>query len=142
MPVLDDSELAPVLKACQGKTLVDRRMRPSSGSCWTPGCHGSEVRGITLDTLDLNHELVIVTGKGHKTRRVYFVRGPPERWTATCGNGARTVARTRLPCSCRSVDRCHQTVSATCSPLMAGLKQLNPHRFRHTFAHDFLLAGG
>lgn len=25
---------------------------------------------------------------------------------------------------------------------LAGLTGLNPHRFRHTFAHDFLLAGG
>lgn len=25
---------------------------------------------------------------------------------------------------------------------MAGIEDLHPHRFRHTFAHDFLMAGG
>ena len=25
---------------------------------------------------------------------------------------------------------------------MAGIDDLHPHRFRHTFAHDFLMAGG
>jgi site-specific recombinase XerD len=72
VPVLDDAELAALLKACQGKTFADRRDEAVVRFLLDTGCRVSEMCGITLDDVDLDHELVIVTGKGRKTRPVYF----------------------------------------------------------------------
>jgi site-specific recombinase XerD len=145
VPVLDDAELAALLKACQGKTFADRRDEAVVRFLLDTGCRVSEMCGITLDDVDLDHELVIVTGKGRKTRPVYF--------------GARTArAIDRYVRERRSHRYAHSPALflsqrgqlsmdgvrdlLTRRAQLAGLKQLNPHRFRHTFAHDFLLAGG
>lgn len=105
----------------------------------------SEACQLTVDHLDLDQGMAIVKGKGNKVRPIYFgartaraldrymrIRGR-HRWAhldalfltqrgALSADGARDRVRIRGE--------------------MAGITGLHPHQFRHTFAHDFLMAGG
>jgi site-specific recombinase XerD len=145
VPILNDADLAALLKACQGKTLVDRRDEAIIRFLLDTGCRVSEVCGITLEDLDLDHEMATVTGKGRKTRPVYFGartaraldRYLRERRSHRYAHSPALFLSQRGPLSSDGV-RDLLTRRAG----LAGVKGLNPHRFRHTFAHDFLLAGG
>jgi site-specific recombinase XerD len=89
--------------------------------------------------------MAIVKGKGSKVRPVYF--------------GARTARaldrymRARSQHRWAHLDALFLTQRGALSPdgareririrgEMAGIDGLHPHRFRHTFAHDFLMSGG
>jgi site-specific recombinase XerD len=146
VPVLSDEELGALLRACAGRTFQCRRDEAFIRILLDCGVRVSEACGLTQGNLDVREESALVLGKGNKLRPVYFgaktalaldrylrerrkhrhahldqvfltQRGP------LTGDGARNLLRTRAA--------------------QAGLAdRMNPHRFRHTFAHDFLLAGG
>ena len=145
VPVITDTDLAALVKACAGKDFTDRRDEAVIRFLLDTGCRVSELCGLTVENLELDKEMALVTGKGSKVRPVYF--------------GARTA---------RALDRYirerrhHRHAGSRAlflsqrGPLspdgvrdllarrgrVAGVTDLHPHRFRHTFAHDYLLAGG
>jgi len=108
------------------------------------GIRVSEACGLAL--ADLDRGTAMVTGKGNKIRPVYF--------------GTRTArALDRYLRECRRHRLCHLaalflTQRGALSPdgarervkvraTQAGLRgRMHPHRLRHTFAHDYLMAGG
>ncbi len=146
VPVLADDELTALVKACAGKDFTDRRDEALIRLLLDTGVRVSEACGLAVADLDLDREMALVTGKGGKIRPVYFgartVRAldrylrerKRHRWAHLAAlfltqRGALSTdgARTRV------------TVRAE----QAGLRdRMHPHRFRHTFAHDFLMAGG
>ncbi len=146
VPVLTDADLEALVKACRGKEFSDRRDEAMIRLLLDCGLRVSELVGINLDDLDLDGETAIVTGKGNKKRAVYFsartgqaldryLRGRRKHRYAHLPNlllgerGATTVDGVREALKVRGAK--------------AGITdRLHPHRFRHTFAHDFLLAGG
>jgi Phage integrase family len=70
---------------------------------------------------------------------------PPWRWIATCVPAPATGSPTWSPCGSGSGDRF--TISGLRDLLdrrarQAGIPDLHPHMFRHTFAHEWLSAGG
>lgn len=147
VPILTDDELAALLGACKGKRFVDRRDEAVIRLLIDCGLRVSEVTGIDLEHLDLDGESVTVTGKGSRVRPAYF--------GARTGQALDRYLRER---------RNHRHASSPALFLgergrftpdgvrerlkiraeMAGLDptKIHPHRFRHTNAHDFLLAGG
>lgn len=145
VPVITDDELAALLKACNGKEFNDRRDEAMIRLLLDCGIRVSELCGLTVDGLDLDNGMALVKGKGSKIRPVYF--------------GARTVRAVDRYLRMRSqhrwahLDALFLTQRGTLSTdgarermkvrgTMAGIDDLHPHRFRHTFAHDFLMAGG
>lgn len=146
VPVFDDDDLAALIKACTGKRWQDRRDEAIVRVLTDCGIRIGELRGLTVDGLDLRRERAIVMGKGDKERPIYFsprTTRALDRWVrarrshprasspalflsergALSDNGVRWILRQRVE--------------------QAGLDgRANPHRFRHTWAHDFLLAGG
>ncbi len=145
VPVLDDAELAALLKTCAGRTFADRRDEAVFRLLLDCGLRVSELSGLDVDDVDLDREMALVTGKGNKVRPVYF--------------GARTTrAIDRYLRERRSHRLAHDPAlllsqRGRLSPdgvrdalrvrgLAAGIDNLHPHRFRHTWAHDYLLAGG
>lgn len=146
VPILDDSELALLLKACAGRSFQCRRDEAFIRFLLDCGVRVSEACKLTRDNLNIRDESALVTGKGDKLRAVYFgaktavaldryIRERSKHRYASepfvfltqrgalSGDGAREMLRTRAR--------------------QAGLEgRMHPHRFRHTFAHDFLLAGG
>jgi len=145
VPVLSDDELTRLIKACSGRDFYSRRDEAIIRVLLDCGIRVAELCGMTLDSVDLNHEMAFVTGKGNKQRPVYF--------------GARTVAaldrylRARSSSRWAHLDAFWLTQRGALSPdgardlirvrgEQAGIEHLHPHRFRHTFAHDFLMNGG
>lgn len=145
VPVLSDDDLAALLKACNGKTFNDRRDEALVRILLDTGLRNSEVCGLTIGTVDLDAGSAIVKGKGGKVRAVYF--------------GARTARaldryiRARGAHRWAHLDALFLTQRGAISPdgirdrmhvlaSRAGIDHLHPHQFRHTFAHDFLMAGG
>ncbi|BDZ57860.1 tyrosine-type recombinase/integrase [Barrientosiimonas endolithica] len=145
VPVLTDDELAALLAACKGKTFENRRDEVLIRLLLDCGLRVSELCGIEAEQVDLDGGMVIVTGKGSKVRPVYF--------------GARTTQALDRYLRIRSGHRWASSPTLLLSqrgPLTpdgvrermkvlgarAGVDDLHPHRFRHTFAHDFLKSGG
>ena len=145
VPVLTDDELTALLKTCNGKDFNDRRDTAIIRLLLDCGLRVSELCGLTVEGTDLDNEMAIVNGKGSKIRPVYF--------------GARTAQAVDRYVRLRSTHRWAHldallltqrgAMSAdavrermTVRGAQAGIEDLHPHRFRHTFAHDFLMAGG
>lgn len=145
VPVLTDGELTALLKACKGKAFTDRRDEAMIRVLLDTGIRVSELCGLTTESVDLDNGMALVRGKGDKVRPVYL--------------SARTVAALDRYARARSAHR-HAYLSAyfltqrgalstdgaremiRARGRAAGIDGLHPHRFRHTFAHDFLMAGG
>jgi site-specific recombinase XerD len=145
VPVLSDDELARLLKACQGKTLADRRDEAVVRMLLDCGLRVSELCGLTVDGLDLDGGMCLVTGKGSKVRPVYF--------SARTARSLDRYLRARSGSRWAHLSALFVTQRGAITPdgvrerlkvrgAMAGLADLHPHRFRHTFAHDFLMNGG
>lgn len=145
VPVLTDDELAALLKACSGKAWQDRRDEAVVRLLLDCGVRVSELTALTVPGVDLEREMALVTGKGSKIRPVYF--------------GARTARavdrwlRIRAQLRWAHLDALFLSQRGALSPdgvrsllevrgRAAGIDGLHPHRFRHTFAHDFLVSGG
>jgi len=145
VPVLADDELAALLKACAGKEFNDRRDEAMIRLLLDCGLRVSELCGLSAEGVDLDQGMAIVRGKGNKVRPVYF--------------GARTARavdrylRMRNQHRWAHLDALFLTQRGALSAdgardrmkvrgAQAGIEDLHPHRFRHTFAHDFLMNGG
>jgi site-specific recombinase XerD len=147
VPVFTDEELTALLDACKGKGFNDLRDAAVIRLLLDCGLRVSELTGIDLDDLDLDDEMVTITGKGKRTRPAYFGAntglaldrylrarskhrhaGTPALFLGERGRLTPDGVRERLKIR---ADR-------------AGLDpaKVHPHRFRHTNAHDFLLHGG
>lgn len=147
VPILTDAELSALLDACKGRNFREKRDEAVIRLLLDCGLRVSELTGIDLEDLDLDGQTMAVVGKGSRLRNVYF--------------GANTsLALDRY----LRVRRLHRHANSPALFLgergrftsdgvrvrvkiradMAGLDpaKIDPHRFRHTHAHDFLLAGG
>jgi site-specific recombinase XerD len=147
VPILTDADLAALIAACKGKGFRERRDEAVIRLLIDCGLRVSEVTGIELDDLDLDGESVRVTGKGSRARAAYF----GARTGQALDRYIRDRARHRHTSSPALFlgERGRFTPDGVRERLkvraeMAGLDpaKIHPHRFRHTNAHDFLLAGG
>jgi site-specific recombinase XerD len=145
-PVLTDDELRRLLKACEGRDFTDRRDAAILRLFLDTGVRVAEAAGIMLPgDLDLDDQVVIVLGKGRRPRAVPFGRKTalaldrylrmraghpfahlPNLWLGLAG--------------AMTPSGLYQVVAARGAA--AGLPNLHPHQFRHSFADSWLSAGG
>ena len=145
VPVISDDELAALMKACAGKEFNDRRDEALIRLLLDCGVRVSEACGLRVDQVDLDQGMAIVKGKGSKVGRCTSVPAPRARSIGTYGCDP-TIAgpistRCSYPAGCALARRC-SGAHVKIRGVMAGIDDLHPHRFRHTFAHDFLMGGG
>jgi len=147
VPILLDAELSALIGACKGKNFRDRRDEAAIRLLIDCGLRVSELTGIDMADLDLDSESVQVTGKGSRVRYAYF----GARTGQALDRYVRQRAKHRHASSSALFlgERGRFTADGVRERLkvraeLAGLdsKAIHPHRFRHTNAHDFLLAGG
>lgn len=145
-PVLTDDELRRLLKACEARDFTDRRDAAILRMFLDTGVRVSEAAGIVLPgDLDLDDQVVIVLGKGRRPRAVPFGR----KTALALDRYLRVRAShpfAHLPNLWLGLAGA-MTPSGLCQVVAArgaaaGLPQLHPHQFRHSFADSWLSAGG
>jgi site-specific recombinase XerD len=143
--VVTDDEVRRLLTACEGRAFEDRRDVAIIRLFLDTGMRLSELAGIQVGNIDWDANVAIVLGKGRRQRACPFGRkvaqaldrylrmraghrdaDRAELWLGLAGpmtpNGIADVVRRR--------------------GTKAGVPGLHPHRFRHTYAHQWLAAGG
>lgn len=147
VPVLTDDEMTALLKTCTGSTFDDRRDLAIMLLLVDTGLRRSELAGIAVADLDLQGDPPVVTvlGKGRRPRTVaighkaaqaldrYGRMRDRHKYAHLTGywlgsRGALTSDGVRLMLARRGRE--------------AGVEGVHAHRFRHTFAHQWLSGGG
>ena len=145
VPVVTDAHLEALLGTCKGNTFENRRDLAILRLFLDTGMRAGELAGLQVSDLDQEEATAYVLGKGGRHR--------------ACPYGARTADALRRYLRSR---RTHRYASASAlwlgrvGPMTdnairqmidrrtadAGIPHINPHRFRHTFAHKWLADGG
>ena len=146
VPIISKTDRAWLLAACkEGPKFESLRDTAILRLLANTGMRLSELVGLSVEDVDLPHDLVTVLGRGRKVRTISL--------------GAKTVVS--LDRYKRERDR-HRLASlpnfwsGLRGPLtssgvaqilakrseFAGLARVHPHQFRHSFAHEWVRAGG
>jgi site-specific recombinase XerD len=147
IPIMADEDTRKVLDTCRGKEFIQLRDEAIIRMLYNTGARLSEVANLRLDDVDLSLDSVRFHGKGAKDRRVRF--GPKTARALSRYLRARTAhAGFGLPSLWLAV-RGGQPLAANGIKLMlkrrglrAGVDNVHAHRWRHTYAHEWKLAGG
>jgi site-specific recombinase XerD len=145
VPVLSEPQLRALFAVCAGKDFEARRDTALLMVLLDAGPRRSELLGMRLEDLNFEYDVVRVVGKGGRERALPFGR----KTALALDRYLRTRARHRLA----HLDalwlglRGPLTISGLRDLLdrrarQAGIPDLHPHMFRHTFAHEWLSAGG
>jgi integrase/recombinase XerC len=147
IPIIRDEDTKRVLDTCKGKEFIQLRDEAIIRLLSNTGARLSEVANLHLDDVDLSLDTVRYHGKGAKDRRVRlgpktaravsrYLRargshrgfGLPNLWLA--GRGAQPLAANGIKLMLKR------------RGLRAGVPGVHAHRWRHTYAHEWKLAGG
>src|SRR2546430_4439990 len=147
VPVMRADDTAKVLDACRGKGFASLRDEALIRLYANTGARLSEVGNLLVTDLDLNTESLHLHGKEAKDRRIRFRpqtaralsrylrardkhkgAGLPNLWLADRGAAPLTPNGIKI-----RLKRLGQA---------AGVADVHAHRWRHSFAHEWKLAGG
>lgn len=146
VPVLDDAALIAMLKTCKTNSFEDRRDEVILRVFLDCGPRVSELASVPLESVDLDTEVIMVLGKGGKLRPLY----PSTRTIRAIDRYLRVRRQhrhARLPALLLTQrgqitdDSIRKRVRVRAAQA-AITERINPHQFRHTWAHDFLMEGG
>lgn len=143
--ILTDDELRRLLEAAKGTDFDARRDTAILRAFIDTGCRLDEIATLTTEGVDFDQDVLRVMGKGRRGRAAPF--------------GAKTAdalrrylrARAKHP-RAGSTDALWLGRQGAITPSgiaqvldrragLAGVPDVHPHRFRHTFAHAWLAAG-
>lgn len=145
VPIVTDEEIAALLKTCDGRTFVGRRDEALIRVLFDCGFRIAELARLGVDDVDFDHDVIHVIGKGRKPRAVPFgaktgraldrYRRMRRAHRHAESDGWWLGQRGQL--STDGIDNILRVRAG-----QAGVEKLHAHRFRHTFAHDWLASGG
>ncbi|MGY1776899.1 tyrosine-type recombinase/integrase [Geodermatophilus sp. SYSU D00804] len=142
--VLSEDELRRLLDAAKGNTFENRRDTALLRMLFDTGMRAGELAGLRVDDLDPEQSVAHVMGKGRRGRAVpynpktadalrRYLRARAQHPQAGLSalwigkKGRMTDSGVRQMLERRAAD--------------AGVEDVHPHRFRHTFAHRWLADG-
>ena len=143
--VFTDDELGRLLAACRGNTFEKRRDTALLRLLLDTGMRASELVGLMVADLDHEQSVAHVMGKGRRGRGVPY--------GLKSADALRRYLRSRSthPAAQSPAQWLRKKGDLTTSGLAqllerrateANVEGVHPHRFRHTFAHTWLAAGG
>lgn len=143
--VVTDDEVRRLLTACEGRAFEDRRDAAIIRLFLDTGMRLSELAGVQVGDIDWDANVAIVLGKGRRQRACPFGRKATQALDRYLRMrvGHRDADRTELwlglagPMTPNGIADVVRRRGAK-----AGVPGLHPHRFRHTYAHQWLAAGG
>jgi site-specific recombinase XerD len=144
-PVLREDELRRLLAACEGQGFDERRDTAIVWLLVDTGVRRAELANLRIDDIDWDQDVLVVTGKGRRPRTVAFGRKVAkalDRYLRLRGRH-NDAAESWLWLGRKG----HFTDTGVAQMLrrraqQAGIGAIHPHLFRHTFAHQWLAAGG
>lgn len=145
VPVITDEQIRKLLKACDGTEFEDRRDKALFTMLLDTGARLNEIANLKADQIDWDMSVALVLGKGRRQRSLPLsptaIRELDRYITARARHKHAALdwlwigRRGRLTGSGIA-----QALKRRCAE--AGIEELHPHQFRHSFAHMFLAAGG
>ncbi len=143
--IFTDDELSALLAACKGNSFENRRDTAILRLLIDTGIRAGELAGLRVEDLDAEQGVVYVMGKGRRGRAVPY--------NAKVADALRRYLRARAlhPQAALPALWLGKKGPVTDSGLRqvlerraaeAGVQNVHPHRFRHTYAHQWLAAGG
>jgi site-specific recombinase XerD len=143
--LIDDDDVRALLNACRDKTFEGVRDEAIIRLLYDTGLRRGELLGITTADLDLDQEVVVVTGKGGTRRAAPFGRKTTKALDRYCRQRARHADSgadalwlgRKGPLGTSSVG-----VILNKRAKQAGVGSIHAHQFRHGFAHAWLRSGG
>jgi site-specific recombinase XerD len=145
VPIISDDELTRLLKACGGAGFPERRDTAIIRLFVDTGIRLGEMASLTVDGIDWEVDVVHVIGKGRRERAVPFGnraalaldRYVRVRRQHPAVDEEALWLGARGPMTTWGIS---QMIARRCDE--AKLPRINPHRFRHTFAHTWMSAEG
>ena len=143
--VVTQPQIDALLRACQGPAFEDRRDEAIVRLLLDTGMRRGECAGLTVEALDLDQDVAVVLGKGRRQRACPFGKRTAralDRYVRLRRTHSH-AARPELWLGYRgplSGDGIMQMLRRRGSK--AGIEGLHPHQLRHTFAHEWMSAGG
>ncbi|OBK39853.1 hypothetical protein A5658_02960 [Mycobacterium sp. 1245111.1] len=144
---LDDNEIKRLLKACEGKTLRDRRDEAIVRLMCETGARAGEVAAMLVDDVDVKRGTAVITrGKGGYGRIVPF--GPQ---TGLAIDRYQRMRRTHRLADTKALWLGDRGTTFSYGAMqrslayraqLAGIPRFHPHIMRHTAASRWLAAGG
>lgn len=145
-PVLTVDQMNALIAACNGREFAERRDKVIIMLLADCGLRRAEVGNLRVEDVDRDREQVYVTGKGNKGRYVAYTPMTAKAIDSYLRARARHPMAGSEPFFLGVTRRSFgpsgvgQVVARRGE--MAGLGRVNPHRFRHTYAHAWLASGG
>lgn len=144
-PVLREDDLRHLLASCAGTEFDDRRDAAIIRLFLDTGMRRAELAGLRLEDVDFELETALVLGKGRRPRACPFGRKTTQaldRYLRARGkHPAAKLPWLWLGRKGRLTETgIEQAVKRRGA--LAGLPNIHPHQFRHTYAHSWLAAGG
>lgn len=147
LSILGDDDTAKILATCKGEDYLSLRDEAIIRLFYNTGARLSEVAGPHLDDVDLKSDSLLFHGKGVKDRRVRL--GPKSGHVLTKFLRARSRCKAAASPALWLPARGVVSLSSNGVKLMlrrrgalAGVENVHAHRWRHSFAHEWKLAGG
>ena len=144
-PIVTHEQIAAFVKACSGTDFDSRRDLALLLFYYDTGARLSELAGVQVEDLDMAQAVAIVTGKGGSKRALPFganVARSLNRYLRARAHHREARSewlwlgkRGRL--EPRGIVQALKRRAA-----VAGLEGFHVHMLRHTFAHEWLVAGG
>ena len=144
-PVLSDEQVVRLLKACAGQTFEDRRDAAIIRLLLDTGMRRAEIATLKVEDIDWDNDVAFVVGKGRRPRACPFGK----KSGAALDRYLRARAKHRhadLPALW--IGQHGAITDSGISQILnkraeaSGVGHINPHRFRHSFAHTWLANGG
>ena len=145
VPVIGESQLQGLLAVCAGKDFDARRDTALIMLLVDAGPRRAELVGMRLDAVDFEYDVIRVLGKGGRERALPFGR----KTGVALDRYLRVRARHKFAhLEALWLGQRGALTKYGIRDLLerrgeqAGIPNLHPHQFRHTFAHEWLRMGG